>query len=89
MFNHSCAPNAVVSFVGGRLRVRAIQAVAEGDEVCIAYTELYATADARRVSQPTHPLEPDILSTSAPQTPNILSISTPHEASLLLTPPST
>jgi SET and MYND domain-containing protein len=51
MFNHSCAPNAVVSFVGGRLRVRAIQAVAEGDEVCIAYTELYATADARRVSQ--------------------------------------
>jgi hypothetical protein len=34
MFNHSCAPNAVVSFgPGGKLRVRAIAPISEGDEV--------------------------------------------------------
>ena len=51
MFNHSCHPNAVVSFgPGRRLRVRAIAPIAEGEEVCIAYTELYATAAARRAA---------------------------------------
>ena len=72
LFNHSCAPNAVVSFGGAdddgdgshsdrdgscsngstnngaRLTVRCVSPVEEGEEICIAYAEVYATRETRR-----------------------------------------
>ena len=39
-FNHSCWPNAVVSFSGQTLVVHAIHDIQPGEEVTIAYTEL-------------------------------------------------
>jgi len=74
MFNHSCAPNAVVSFAaGGKLNVCCIgvddyearameigpkgyaplrrpRPIRKGEEVCIAYTELYRPAASRRLT---------------------------------------
>lgn len=74
MFNHSCAPNAAVSFgAGGTLyaccigvddyEARAMEvgpkgyvplgrprAIRKGEEVCIAYTELYRPAASRRLT---------------------------------------
>ena len=74
MFNHSCAPNAVVSFAaGGKLNVCCIgvddyearameigpkghaplrrpRPIGKGEEVCIAYTELYRPAASRRLT---------------------------------------
>jgi|LauGreDrversion2_3_1035106.scaffolds.fasta_scaffold18437_1 hypothetical protein len=47
-FNHSCWPNAVVSFSGQTLVVRAIQDIQPGEEVTIAYTELYCPRILRR-----------------------------------------
>ena len=81
MFNHSCAPNAVVSFApGGTLNVQCIgvddyvaraddvsanaeyewmhmerpvrppRSIKKGEEVCIAYTELYRPAESRKTT---------------------------------------
>ena len=74
MFNHSCAPNAVVSFgAGGTLNaccigvddyearameigprgyvpLRRPRPIRKGEEVCIAYTELYRPAASRRLT---------------------------------------
>ena len=47
-FNHSCAPNAVVSFVGSRLRLHLLEPVAAGSEVTISYTELCEGRATRR-----------------------------------------
>ena len=48
LFNHSCRPNCVVSFDGPVLVVRAIQPVKAGEELTIAYVELYAPREVRR-----------------------------------------
>jgi hypothetical protein len=48
MLNHSCRPSCVTSFVGSRLRVHAIEPIAQGQECCIAYTELYRSTVKRR-----------------------------------------
>lgn len=37
MFNHSCLPNAVYYTIRDRMVVRAIAAVAAGEELCINY----------------------------------------------------
>jgi hypothetical protein len=42
LLNHSCAPSAVVSFRGRTWRLHTLRALAAGEEVSIAYTELYA-----------------------------------------------
>ena len=49
MFNHSCAPEAVVSFnPGGVLRVHAVENIPADAPIRIAYSELYATRGSRR-----------------------------------------
>ena len=49
MFNHSCAPEAVVSFnPGGVLRARAVEDVPADAPIRIAYSELYASRRSRR-----------------------------------------
>lgn len=48
--NHSCAPNCVTSFgAGGRLRVVAVRPVSEGEDLCIAYADVLASRETRRV----------------------------------------
>lgn len=46
--NHSCAPNAVATFEGPVLSVRATKDIGRGEEVTISYIELAASTDARR-----------------------------------------
>ena len=48
-FNHSCSPNAVVSFSGQTLVVRALRDIPAEEEVTIAYVELYAPREYRRL----------------------------------------
>ena len=48
LFNHSCMPNCILSFDGLRLEIRTIAPVASGEELTIAYTELYALGTDRR-----------------------------------------
>jgi len=48
MFNHSCAPNCIISFVGNRAQIHTIRKVENGEELQIAYTELYASGPERR-----------------------------------------
>eukprot|EP00039_Didymoeca_costata_P007955 m.105744 g.105744 ORF g.105744 m.105744 type:complete len:654 (+) comp13889_c0_seq1:316-2277(+) len=52
MLNHSCIPNAIVSFHGSRLCVRATRAVTAGEEVNISYGSLAASevTEQRRTS---------------------------------------
>ena len=45
----SCRPNAVVSFQGQTLVVRALGHIAAGEEVTIAYVELYQPTQYRRL----------------------------------------
>jgi hypothetical protein len=45
----SCRPNAVVSFKGQKLVVRALGHIAAGEEVTIAYVELYQPTQYRRL----------------------------------------
>ena len=47
-FNHSCKPNCIVSFQGQALYVHSIDAIGEGQELTIAYIELYAPRAWRR-----------------------------------------
>jgi len=47
-FNHACRPNSVVSFLDSSLVVRTIAPIKAGEEVTIAYVELYAPRDVRR-----------------------------------------
>ena len=47
-FNHSCQPNAVVSWRGATLYVRAARRVAAGEELTIAYTDTYRPGPMRR-----------------------------------------
>ena len=49
-FNHSCDPSAVVSFRGRALRVHTLREVAPGEEVSVAYVELYAARQARQAA---------------------------------------
>ena len=49
-FNHSCAPSAVVSFLGRTLRIHAIRNLEAGEEVSISYTELYASRAVRQAA---------------------------------------
>ncbi|EKX51700.1 hypothetical protein GUITHDRAFT_55948, partial [Guillardia theta CCMP2712] len=46
--NHSCEPNAIISFDGNKLVVRALENIPRGTEITIAYVELYAPLDVRR-----------------------------------------
>ncbi|KAI8994584.1 hypothetical protein BDB01DRAFT_841026 [Pilobolus umbonatus] len=39
LFNHSCRPNAIVIFDGALANIRAIEDIAEGSEITIAYTD--------------------------------------------------
>ena len=48
LINHSCEPNSVVSFRGRKLCVRALRPLGAGEELSIAYTELYAPRYERR-----------------------------------------
>lgn len=47
-FNHSCKPNCIVSFTGPTLCVHSIEEVGAGQELTIAYIELYAPRAWRR-----------------------------------------
>ena len=49
-FNHSCAPSAVVSFHGRTWRLHTLRAVGRGEEITIAYTDLYAGRERRRAA---------------------------------------
>lgn len=49
MVNHSCDPSCVQSFRGKTLIMRAVRPLAEGDEITIAYAELAATRQERRL----------------------------------------
>jgi hypothetical protein len=43
MLNHSCTPNALfVSSESGKMHVRAIKPIKEGEEVCVSYVDLFA-----------------------------------------------
>ena len=44
----SCEPNAIISFDGNKLVVRALENIPRGTEITIAYVELYAPLDVRR-----------------------------------------
>ena len=48
LFNHSCAPSAAVSFAGRTWRLHALRVISRGEEVCVSYTTLYASREARR-----------------------------------------
>lgn len=50
LFNHSCSPSACVSFVGRRLRIHMLRDLKKGDEISIAYTELYAGREERQAA---------------------------------------
>jgi SET and MYND domain-containing protein len=52
MFNHSCAPRAVFAAAapGGVMGVRALRACAAGDELTVAYVNLYEPRAARRAA---------------------------------------
>jgi hypothetical protein len=52
MFNHSCAPRAVFAAAapGGVMGVRALRACAAGDELTVAYVNLYESRAARRAA---------------------------------------
>ncbi|KAL2166246.1 hypothetical protein VTG60DRAFT_3086 [Thermothelomyces hinnuleus] len=39
MINHSCAPNAFVTFEGCQLRVRSLKPIAAGDEITVSYAD--------------------------------------------------
>ena len=47
-FNHSCNPNAVLSFKGAEVSLRASRLIERGDEVTIAYTDTYRPREMRR-----------------------------------------
>ena len=47
-FNHSCEPNARLSFSGGCLSIHAVRELAEGEEVLITYVDSRAGGEARR-----------------------------------------
>ena len=49
LLNHSCSPNAAVSFHGRTWRLHTIRAVRKGQQVSISYTELYAGRAERRM----------------------------------------
>lgn len=49
-FNHSCAPSAAASFAGRTMRLHALRALCPGEEVSIAYVELYAPRAERRAA---------------------------------------
>lgn len=40
MMNHSCEPNALISFHGRELRVRALRPLRPGDELVHCYTDV-------------------------------------------------
>ena len=48
LFNHSCAPSAVVSFLGRTWRLHTLRPLQRGDEVTVSYTELYAARGERQ-----------------------------------------
>jgi len=48
LFNHSCAPNCVVSFEGDSATVRTTRLVVEGEELCISYVDEALPRQARR-----------------------------------------
>jgi SET and MYND domain-containing protein len=48
IFNHSCLPNCTYTNEGPQLVFRLLRSVREGEELCVNYTELYATRDERR-----------------------------------------
>ncbi|GIL73817.1 hypothetical protein Vretifemale_3919 [Volvox reticuliferus] len=48
LVNHSCNPNTVQTFRGRTLLLKALKALAPGDEITIAYIELAATRQERR-----------------------------------------
>ena len=48
IFNHSCLPNCTYTNEGPQLVFRLLRPVREGEELCVNYTELYATRDERR-----------------------------------------
>jgi SET and MYND domain-containing protein len=48
LLNHSCSPNCVVVFDGTKIKVRAIQNVAVGEEVTIPYVEVGVAKEERQ-----------------------------------------
>ena len=48
MINHSCTPNAIIVFDGPKLTVRALDAIASGDEVLISYIDSTAPYGVRQ-----------------------------------------
>lgn len=47
--NHSCRPNAVVSFKGRELTIRAIRQIQSGEEITISYTDQLKSTWSRRL----------------------------------------
>jgi hypothetical protein len=47
IFNHSCLPNCTYTNEGAQLVFRLLRTVREGEELCVNYTELYASRDER------------------------------------------
>ena len=50
LFNHSCAPTAVVSFRGRMWRLHTLRKVSRGEEITVSYIELYASRDERQAA---------------------------------------
>ncbi|KAK9829973.1 hypothetical protein WJX72_008972 [[Myrmecia] bisecta] len=50
LLNHSSNPNAMQSFCGTQIVFRALRPIVAGEEVCISYIELAATAAEQRMS---------------------------------------
>ena len=46
--NHSCDPNAHAVFEGPTLRLRALRAIREGEEICIGYVDVARPRSARQ-----------------------------------------
>lgn len=47
-FNHSCSPNLVNVFAGGKMQYRAICDIAAGDELCVSYIDCTIGTNHRR-----------------------------------------
>ena len=50
MANHSCNPSCAQTFNGSELKFRALRPLSEGEEVTIAYIEMAATRQERRLT---------------------------------------
>jgi SET and MYND domain-containing protein len=48
MFNHSCQPNCVLSFVGSTICIKTIRSIEKGEELTISYIDVAEPRETRR-----------------------------------------